>query len=157
MAGQGGFVTRLNGAENFQNLNTSATAVSQLNGFIGEVSSISMPEIGITDIDVSSFDSASNHMEFVAGSKDPGVVDIELNYDKDVDALLIAAINDANEIWQITFPDGSLWKSLGYLNKMGGGSSAPNDKISRVASFKMTGIPTQATSFSLPPANNTNP
>ena len=153
MAGIGGFVTRLNGVENFNvSNNTSATAVSDLTDFIGEVTSISLPEIGITDIDVSSFDSASNHMEFVAGSKDPGVIDIELNYDASEDALLLAAVNDANEVWQITFPDSSLWKSVGYINKVGGGSTAPNDKISRVASIKLTGVPTQSATFVAPPA-----
>lgn len=153
MAGQGGFVTRLNGTENFNTAgNSNATAISDLSSFIGEVTSISLPETGITDIDVSSFDSASNYMEFIAGSKDPGVIDIELNYDKDEDAALLAAVGEANEVWQITFPDSSIWKSVGYMNKMGGGTSAPNDKISRVASIKLTGLPTQSTSFIAPAA-----
>ncbi len=153
MAGTGGFVTRLNGTENFNVAgNTSAAATTSLASFIGEVVNISLPEIGITDIDVSSFDSASNYMEFVGGSKDPGVIDIELNYDKDEEALLLAAVGAANEIWQISFPDDSIWKSVGYINKIMGGTSAPNDKISGVASIKLTGVPTQSTSFVAPSA-----
>ena len=153
MAGTGGFVTRLNGTENFNVAgNTSAAATTSLASFIGEVVNISLPEIGITDIDVSSFDSASNYMEFVGGSKDPGVIDIELNYDKDEDALLLAAVGDANEVWQITFPDSSIWKSAGYVNKVGGGTAAPNDKINRVASIKLSGVPTQSASFIAPAA-----
>ena len=153
MAGQGGFATRLNGVENFNvSNNTSATAVSDLAGFIGEITSISLPELGVTDIDVSSFDSGSNFMEFVGGSVDPGVIDIELNYDASEDTALLAALGDDNEVWQITFPDSSIWKSVGYMNKIGGGSSAPNDKVSRVASIKCTGVPTQSASFIAPPA-----
>ena len=153
MAGQGGFATRLNGVENFNtSANTSATAVSDLSSFIGEVTSISLPELGVTDIDVSSFDSASNFMEFVGGSIDPGVIDIELNYDASEDTLLLAALGDANEVWQITFPDSSIWKSDGYVNKIGGGSTAPNDKVSRVASIKCSGVSTQSASFIAPPA-----
>jgi hypothetical protein len=153
MAGQGGFVTRLNGTENFNVAgNTNASATTSLSSFIGEVTSINLPEIGVTDIDVSSFDSASNYMEFVSGSKDPGLIDIELNYDKAEDALLLAAMGEANEVWQISFPDDSIWKSVGYIDKMGGGTTAPNDKISRVASIKLTGVPTQSTSFIAPAA-----
>jgi hypothetical protein len=153
MSGIGGFATRLNGVENFNiNGNTSATAVSDLTRFIGEVTSISLPELGMTDIDVSSFDSASNFMEFVGGSVDPGVIDIELNYDKAEDNLLLLALRDPNEVWQITFSDSSIWKSDGYINKIGGGTSSPNDKISRVVSIKCSGVPTQSASFIAPPA-----
>lgn len=153
MAGQGGFVTRLNGTENFNVAgNTNVSNTTALSSFIGEVTSISLPEIGVTDIDVSSFDSASNYMEFVSGSKDPGLIDIELNYDKTEDALLLAALGDANEVWQLSFPDDSIWKSVGYIDKIGGGTTAPNDKISRVASIKMTGVPTQSTNFIAPAA-----
>jgi hypothetical protein len=133
MAGQGGFKTTLGGSSNF----TGTSVVS-------EITSISLPELGMTDIDVSSFDSANNYMEFIGGSVDPGVIDIELNYDKAVDALLIAALGDVNETWTITFPDASTWATNGYINKMGGGTSAPNDKISRVLSIKCSGIPTHS-------------
>jgi len=131
MAGQGGFATTLGGAVNFAGTNT-----------LGEIVSISLPELGMTDIDVSSMDSASNFMEFVGGPIDPGVIDVELNYDKAEDALLYAAIGDANEKWTITFPDASTWASDGYVNKIGGGTATPNDKINRVMSIKCSGIPT---------------
>lgn len=134
MAGQGGFKTFIVGSSN----------MTSTNG-IAEVSSISLPELGMTDIDVSSFDSVQNYMEFVGGSIDPGVIDLELNYSPAVDALILAALGDVNETWTITFPDASTWATVGYVNKMGGGSSAPNDKISRVMSIKCSGIPTHVT------------
>ena len=131
MAGIGGFKTFIVGSSNM-------TAVTG----IVEVTSISLPELGVTDIDVSSFDSASNFMEFVGGSVDPGVIDLELNYNAAIDTLILAAIGDVNETWTITFSDASTWASNGYVNKMGGGTSAPNDKISRVMSIKCSGVPT---------------
>jgi hypothetical protein len=130
MAGQGGFATTIAGS-----VNTTP---------IGEITSISLPELGMTDIDVSSFDSASNYMEFVGGSVDPGVIDIELNYTPADDALILAAVGDVNETWTITFPDSSTWATNGYINKMGGGSTAPNDKISRTMSIKCSGVPTHS-------------
>ena len=62
MAGQGGFQTILCGTTNFP---LSSTAE------IAEVISISLPELSMTDIDISSMDSASNYMEFIGGSIDP--------------------------------------------------------------------------------------
>ena len=106
MAGQGGFGIRINGTENFNTAaNSSATATASLVAFMGEVTRVTMGEITVSDIDVSSFDSASNFMEYVAGQKEPGTIDIELNYDKDELALAQAAVGDVNEIWQIIFPD----------------------------------------------------
>jgi len=134
MAGIGGFATTIGGSSNF-----TGTSV------IGEISKISLPELGVTDIDVSSMDSASNFMEFIGGSVDPGVIDIELNYDDDVDYALLSAVGDVNETWTITFPDGATWATSGYINKLGGGSSGPNEKITRVASIKCSGVPTQVT------------
>jgi hypothetical protein len=131
MAGIGGFKTFVVGESNL-------TAVTG----IVEVTSISLPELGMTDIDVSSFDSASNYMEFVGGSIDPGVVDMELNYDAANDDLILLALGDVNETWTITFPDASTWATDGYVNKMGGGTTAPNDKISRTMSIKCSGVPT---------------
>lgn len=153
MSGIGGFQTRLNGTENFNAAaNTSATATSSLTSYIGEVVSISLPEIGLTDIDVSSMDSTENYMEAVGGSKDPGLIDVTLNYDDTETASLFAAVGDANEIWQISFPDNSIWKCSGYINKILGGEATANDKLTGVVSIKLSGKPTQSTSFTAPAA-----
>jgi hypothetical protein len=128
MAGIGGFQTTVKGAVSFT-------------GDVVEVTNISFPELSVTDIDVSSFDSEDNFMEFVGGSVDPGVIDLELNYDKTQDVAMLASLGLANEDFTVTFPDGSTWVTDGYVNKIGGGTSAPNDKISRVMSIKCSGVP----------------
>jgi hypothetical protein len=111
-----------------------------------------MPEVVVGEIDVSSFDSASNFMEYVSGHKEPGTIDLTLNYDADQLALAIAAIGDTNEIWQLSFPDDSIYKSVGFLSKAVGGDAAPNSKIAGVAAIKLSGIPTASTSFVAPAA-----
>ena len=146
MAGQGGFATRLNGTVNFP-WSTSWTAVSQVTNYVAEVVSITPPELTKTDIDVSSMDSAENFMEFIGGSTDGGIVDVELNYDASEDDLIIAALNDANEKWYLTFQDGSNWQTVGYLNKHGGGTAGTNEKVGRILSLKCSGVPTHATSI----------
>ena len=60
MAGQGGFGTTLKGSVSFT---TGAE--------IADVISVSLPELSMTDIDISTMDSASNYMEFIGGSIDP--------------------------------------------------------------------------------------
>jgi len=153
MAGIGGFGIRVNGKENFNvSGNTSAETVTSLSAYVGDITSISMPEVTVGDIDVSSFDSASNFMEYVGGQKEPGTLDMEVNYVPAdlVDA--IAAVGEANEVWQLSFPDGSIFKSNGYINKAVGGSTDPNGKISGVLGIKLSGIPTQSTSFTAPAA-----
>lgn len=153
MAGQGGYGIKINGTENFNTAaNSSATATSELVANIGEVTGITMPEITVGEIDVSSFDSASNFMEYVGGQKEPGTIDIELNYDPDQLELALAAIGDTNEIWQLSFPDNSIFKSDGFLSKAVGGDTAPNSKIAGTAAIKLSGIPTASTSFVAPAA-----
>lgn len=149
--GIGGFATRLNGSVSFPNGETSATAVSEITGYIGEVVGIQCPELAKTDIDVSSFDSDGNFMEFVPGSTDPGLIDVELNYDAAVEEDLLAAyLLAANQTWTISYPNGTSWRTDGYINKMKGGNATSNDKLSSVLSIKCSGLPTQATSFVVP-------
>ena len=153
MAGIGGFGIRINGTENFNEAaNTSAANTADLASFLGEVTSISIGEQTRSDIDVSSFDSANNVMEFIGGQIDPGTIDIELNYNPDELALAIAAMTDVNEIWQISFPDDSVFQSDGFFTKAVGGDTDPNGKISGTASIKLSGIPTASTSFIAPQA-----
>jgi hypothetical protein len=146
MAGQGGFATRLNGTIDFI-MDTAVTNVTSLTAFIGEVSGITLPELTKGDIDVSSFDSASNFMEYVGGQVEPGVIDVTLNYDAEEDALVETAFLSGNQKWYITFPDDTGIQTDGYLNKRGGGSAPQNGKIDRVVSIKCSGIPTQTTSM----------
>jgi hypothetical protein len=153
MAGIGGYGIRINGTENFNTAaNSSATATVSLSAFMGEVTGITIGEQTRSEIDVSSFDSASNIMEFIGGQIDPGTIDIELNYDGDELALALAAMTDVNEIWQISFPNNSIFKSQGFLSKAVGGDTNPNGKISGTASIKLSGIPTASTNFIAPAA-----
>jgi len=135
MAGIGGFETTLGGSSNF-----TGTAT------ISEIVSINLPEINVTDIDVSSMDSASNFMEFVGGSKDPGSIECTVNYSKALDALMYAAVGDANETWTITFPDSCKWQSNGYVSNFGAGTAGPNEKVTRTFTIKCSGLPTHTTS-----------
>jgi hypothetical protein len=134
MAGIGGFATTIGGSVNF----TGTSVVS-------EVVKIDLPELDMTDIDVSSMDSASNYMEFVGGSIDPGTMVIEANYFDDEYKSLLAAVGDANETWTITFPDSSTYATDGYVTSLGGGTAGTNEKLTMNFSIKCSGLPTHTT------------
>jgi hypothetical protein len=156
MAGIGGFATKINGSEDFQNFNTNATSVSELNGDIRHIVTVVDPEISMTDIDVSSMDSAQNYMEFIGGSKDPGQIDVIVNYSSDDFDEILDAFGEDNQIWTVSFPDESSLSVDGYLNKLGAGTAGTNEKLTRSVGIKCSGTPTHNATFVLPPANNTN-
>lgn len=136
MAGINGFQTTVGGSVNFTGTNV-----------IGEIVSIDLPELNVTDIDVTSMDSASNFMEFIPGSTDPGVVALTVNYTEAQDKLMSGAVGGTNvaETWTITFPDAATWATSGYVSNFGAGTSQPNDKITRTFNIKCTGLPTHTT------------
>jgi hypothetical protein len=136
MAGINGFQTTLGGSVNFTGTNA-----------ISEIVSIDLPELNVTDIDVSSMDSASNYMEFIPGSTDPGVIDVTVNYTEAQDKLMSGIVGGTNvaETWTITFPDSATWATSGYVSNFGAGTAQPNDKITRTFSIKCTGLPTHTT------------
>ena len=145
---QGGFITKLNSSTstNFA-LNTSVTTITSITSFVGEVIKFSLPEVGITDIDVSTMDSTDNYMEYIGGSADPGSIELELNYNAANDDKLIDIFGSVPETWHLTFPDNSRWSCSGYINKLGGGTAGPNEKITRTIGIKCSGKPTHRTSL----------
>lgn len=134
MAGVSGHSVTLSGTSHF-------TAGSE----VVEVTSISLPEIGKTDIDVSSMSDADLYKTFIGGMKDPGVIELEINYNAAQEPLILAAIDDENnQTWTLTLPLGT-WASDAYVNKSSGGSAPMDDKITRVLGLKCSGKPTWTT------------
>jgi hypothetical protein len=119
---------------------TVAGAVSLTTGVV-EITNISLPEITVTDIDVTSFDSPSNYGEHIAGAKDPGVIEMEVNYEKDSLDAMVAAIGLDNEEWTITLPDNSKYVVDGHIAKAFGGSTDNTTKIPGVLSIQCSSIP----------------
>ena len=131
-----GFQTTLGGSVNFTGTNT-----------IAEISSLTLPKLEVSDIDVTNMDSGSNYMEFIPGSTNPGVIDLTVNYTEAQDLLMSSIVGGTNpsETWTITLPDGATWATDGYVNGFGAGEATNNDKISREFSIKCSGLPTHTT------------
>jgi hypothetical protein len=131
-----GFQTKLGGSVSFTGTNV-----------IDEISSITFPELNVTDIDVTSMDSSGNFMEFIPGATDPGTIELTVNYLEAQDKLMSAIVGGTNvaQTWTITFPDNATWATLGYVSNFGAGEGQNNDKISRTLTIKCTGLPTHTT------------
>jgi hypothetical protein len=140
MSGINGFQTTVGGSVDFTGTNV-----------ISEIVSIDLPELNVTDIDVSSMDSSGNFMEFIPGSTDPGTIDLTVNYtevqDKEMSDILTSTNATSNDpqVWTITSPDSSTWAANGYVSNFGAGTAAPNEKITRTLSIKCTSKPTHTT------------
>lgn len=110
---------------------------------IGNVTSVSGPEIERETYDITAHDSVDGWREFIGGLKDAGEVSIEVNYDPTKHDDLIGDFEDTEaRTYQMVFP-GTLgqWQFAAFLS--GFSQEAPvDDKLSAEIKFKVTGKPT---------------
>lgn len=112
---------------------------------IGNVTSVSGPEIERETYDVTSHDSEDGWREFIGGLKDGGEVSVELNYDPRKHDALVADFDDTEaRDYKMVFPapaGGGSWEFKALLT--GFSQEAPvDDKLSAELTFKVTGKPT---------------
>ena len=111
---------------------------------IGNVTSVSGPEIERETYDVTAHDSADGWREFIGGLKDGGEVSLEINYDPDKHDVLIADFGDTTArdykmVWPAAAGGGN-WAIKAFLT--GFSQEAPvDDKLSAELTFKVTGKP----------------
>jgi predicted secreted protein len=109
---------------------------------IGNVTSLSGPEIERETYDVTAHDSANGWREFIGGLKDAGEVTINVNYDPRKHDAMIADFEDASpRDYKLTFP-GTLGEWALKLVFTGFSQEAPvDDKMSAELKFKVSGKP----------------
>ncbi|MGW3724836.1 phage tail tube protein [Streptomyces sp. NPDC000851] len=109
---------------------------------IGNVTSVSGPEIERETYDVTAHDSVDGWREFIGGLKDGGEVSLEVNYDPRKHDALVADFEDATpRNYKLVFP-----QSLGTwdlkLILTGFSQEAPvDDKLTAELTFKVSGKP----------------
>lgn len=110
-------------------------------GEIGELTRVGLPGQEVNDIDVSTMQSPERWREFIAGMKDAREIQMDLLYEQDQLATVLAAVGGTNENWTVTFPDGATFVCAGYIKSTG--EAAPmDDKISQTIVIKLSGKPT---------------
>lgn len=110
---------------------------------IGNVTSVSGPEIERETYDVTAHDSVDGWREFIGGLKDGGEVSLELNYDPSKHDSLVADFDDtAARDFKLVFPGGrGQWAFKAFIT--GFSQEAPSDgQFSGELTFKVTGKPT---------------
>lgn len=124
--GISGFGTRLSGAST---------------GAIGMITKVNINGVEVDMLQVTTMNSPGRYRQFIAGLKDAKDMTLELVYQKDNMAVLLAAQGAPNELWTVTFPDGSTYVQLGFFKKLG--TAIPfDDKITQSASLQFSGSPT---------------
>lgn len=115
---------------------------------IGEVRSISGPEISASLVDATSLDSTGGFKEYIAGIKEGGSVSFEFNYDKDdtpqntLRDRIVQATQTARS-YQIAIPySPEQTITFDALVESYSLSFAPEDPVGGTISLKMTGDPT---------------
>lgn len=109
---------------------------------IGNVTSVSGPEIERETYDVTAHDSTSGWREFIGGLKDGGEVSLELNYDPRKHDVLVSDFEDATQRdYKMTFP-GTLGEWALKLILTGFSQESPvDDKMTAELTFKVSGKP----------------
>jgi predicted secreted protein len=110
---------------------------------LGNVTSVSGPEIERETYDVTAHDSVDGWREFIGGLKDSGEVSVELNYDPTKHDVMVSDFADTvARDYRLVFPQGKgSWAFKAFLT--GFSQEAPvDDKLSGEFTFKVTGKPT---------------
>lgn len=109
---------------------------------IGNITSVSGPEIERETYDVTAHDSPDGWREWIGGLKDGGEMSIDLNYDPRKHDELVEDFQDsAARDYKVTFP-GTLgsWAIKAFLT--GFSQESPvDDKMTATLTFKVTGKP----------------
>lgn len=111
---------------------------------VGNITSISGPEISRDPLDISTMDSGTKHREFIPGMIDSGEITAELNYDGTTIATLLKNQTTASAAAiVITIPDGdgttnkSTYTGSGFITSLG--HAIPfEDKVTQSVGIKLT-------------------
>ncbi|MEV0843609.1 phage tail tube protein [Actinocatenispora sera] len=112
---------------------------------IAGITEISGPGISRNSVEVTAHDSPDGYQEYVPGLKDPGEVELTVNYDPSKhDTFLADYDSDEVHSYKITWPgSGATWAFSGFLNNFE--PDAPvDDKLSAKIKFQVTGKVTPA-------------
>ena len=116
---------------------------------VGQIVSISGPNMTRDSIDISNMGSADNSdatkkkwREFIPGMLDAGECTADVVYDGTTVATFLAAqLTQTAQTITVTFPDSGTWAASGFMTSLG--HSIPyDDKISQSVGIKFTGAVT---------------
>lgn len=108
---------------------------------IAEVNSISGPSMSRDTIDVTSLDSVGGYREFIAGFRDPGTVQLAMNFTRDTfDTMKTDFESDTAQNYEIMLPDAenTSLEFVGLVTELPIEITA-DDKVTSTVTIKITG------------------
>jgi len=104
-------------ADGITSIGTTLSGAST--GAIGNVVSIGLPNMTMTDVDITEI--TDTVAKFIPGVIDAGELTVGLHYEPDqADTLLTAFTARTAEVWTITFSNSKTFAFTGYIKGMGG-------------------------------------
>jgi predicted secreted protein len=109
---------------------------------VGQIVSISGPNLSRDSIDISNMGSTNKWKEFLPGMLDAGECTIELIYDGTTVATLLAAqLTASASTMVVTYPDNGTWSAAGFITSLGHSVSF-DDAVKQSVGVKFTGAGT---------------
>lgn len=106
---------------------------------IAEVNSIEGPNMSRDTIDVTSLDTSGGYREFIAGFRDPGQLNLAMNYTQaGFEAMKDDFESNTRQNYQIVLPDGFTLEFEGLVTELPL-SVTPDDKITMNTVIKISG------------------
>jgi len=109
---------------------------------VGQIISISGPNMTRDSIEITNMGSTNKWREFIPGMLDAGECTADVVYDGTAVATFLAAqLTQTAQTITVTFPDTGTWAASGFLTSLG--HSIPyDDKVSQSVGIKFTGAAT---------------
>lgn len=108
---------------------------------IAQTLDLKSPEPDTAKVKITNNDSPGNTQEYVAGLIDPGDSEFETIATPAQMAILYGYFTSrANMYWKETYPDGSGWKWIGFVSKIGEETKTENEAIHAKVSIANTGV-----------------
>lgn len=106
---------------------------------IAEVNSISGPTMSRDTIDVTSLDSTGGYREFIAGFRDPGTVQLTMNFTNPTyDIMKTDFDSDTAQTYEIVLPDNTSLEFIGLVTELP--IEIPtDDKVTSTITIKISG------------------
>lgn len=108
---------------------------------VGEVNSITGPNMSRDFIDTTSLDTTGGYKTFIGSFRDPGELQLEMNFDRDEYLTMLAEFQAAAAAyWQIVLPDSgnTTFEFAGFVSAIGA-AFPKEDKITCSITIKITG------------------
>ncbi len=110
---------------------------------LAHVASIGEQTTEREEVDVTTLDSPDGAKEYIAGAKDAGSIDVEINNCYDGQAAKLDAVFDGDEVrdWVITYPKGATLTFKAFIASLSYGEATTDGLLTTNITLRLSGKP----------------